>query len=162
VANAAIVPGGPDGNIEVLASDDAEVIIDIDGYFAPPAPGGLSFYAINPCRVADTRSGPLPFGAPSIPAGATRNFPVLSSSCKIPVAAQAYALNVTAIPAHVLQFLTLWPTGQSFPVASTLNSLTGTVVANAAIVPAGSGGAVSIYVSDPADVIVDIVGYFAP
>jgi len=40
--------------------------------------------------------------------------------------------------------------------------LTGTVVANAAIVPAGNGGAVSVYVSDAADVILDIVGYFAP
>jgi hypothetical protein len=36
------------------------------------------------------------------------------------------------------------------------------VVANAALVPAGTGGAISVYVSDPTDVLFDIGGYFAP
>ena len=36
------------------------------------------------------------------------------------------------------------------------------MVANAAIVPAGTSGAVSVYVSDATDVIIDINGYFAP
>jgi hypothetical protein len=35
-------------------------------------------------------------------------------------------------------------------------------VANAAIVPAGANGAVSIFVTDPTHVILDIDGYFAP
>jgi hypothetical protein len=43
-----------------------------------------------------------------------------------------------------------------------LNSWDGAVIANAAIVPAGTGGAVSVYVYSPADVILDINGYFAP
>jgi hypothetical protein len=38
----------------------------------------------------------------------------------------------------------------------------GLIRANAAIVPAGTGGAISIYVSDPSDVFFDINGYFAP
>jgi hypothetical protein len=45
---------------------------------------------------------------------------------------------------------------------STLNSYDGRVVANAAIVPAGTNGAISIYVTDPTDVLFDINGYFAP
>jgi hypothetical protein len=48
------------------------------------------------------------------------------------------------------------------PLASTLNSSDGEVRANAAIVPAGTGGAISIYVSDPTDVLFDIGGYFGP
>jgi hypothetical protein len=36
------------------------------------------------------------------------------------------------------------------------------VVANAAIVPAGTNGAISIYVTNPTQVILDINGYFAP
>jgi hypothetical protein len=36
------------------------------------------------------------------------------------------------------------------------------VVANAAIVPAGTAGSASVFVSDPSDVIIDINGYFAP
>ena len=46
------------------------------------------------------------------------------------------------------------------PVASSLYSLGGSVAAIGAIVPAGAGGAVSVYVIDPTDVILDINGYF--
>jgi hypothetical protein len=35
------------------------------------------------------------------------------------------------------------------------------VVANAAIVPAGANGAVSLYVNNPTDVLFDINGYFS-
>ncbi len=38
----------------------------------------------------------------------------------------------------------------------------GSVVADAAILPAGTGGAVSIYVTDATDVVFDIKRYFAP
>ena len=38
----------------------------------------------------------------------------------------------------------------------------GAVVANGAIVPAGSGGAISIYVTDLSDLLFDVNGYFAP
>ena len=45
---------------------------------------------------------------------------------------------------------------------STLNSPTGIVVANAAIVPAGTGGSISAFVSDASHLVLDINGYFAP
>ena len=48
------------------------------------------------------------------------------------------------------------------PLVSTLNDLSGTIVANAAIVPAGSNGAVSVFVYDTTNLIIDINGYFAP
>lgn len=38
----------------------------------------------------------------------------------------------------------------------------GKVAANAAIVPAGQNGSVSVFVTNPTDVILDINGYFAP
>jgi hypothetical protein len=166
VANAAIVPAGTSGAISVYASDDTELIVDVNGYFADPAsaPSGLVFYAQTPCRIADTRgigfSGP--FGAPYIPSGGSRSFPVLQSSCAPPSAPQAYSLNFTVLPrAGALQYLTVWPSGQTRPFASTLNSLNGQVVANAAIVGAGTGGAVSAYVTDAADLLIDTNGYFA-
>jgi hypothetical protein len=164
-ANAALVPAGTNGGILVLASDPADVIIDYDGYFAAPASGALSFYPVTPCRVADTRASqqmPAPFGPPTMDANSSRNFAVPSSLCNIPATAQAYALNVTALPPGPLGFVAVWPVGKPYPGASTLNSFTGTIVANAAIVPAGTGGAVTVYASDKTDVILDIVGYFAP
>jgi hypothetical protein len=90
---------------------------------------------------------------------------VQSSSCGIPASAIAYSLNVTAqLPASgILGALAIWPAGQPQPNVSTMNSYTpGGVVANAAIVPAGANGAISIWVSDTADVLFDINGYFAP
>ena len=42
-----------------------------------------------------------------------------------------------------------------------MNSPDGRIKANAAIVPAGTQGAVSVYVTDTTDVILDIDGYFA-
>ena len=142
VANAAIVAAGTDGDIDVYVPDATDLIIDISGYFAPlGSPGALSFYPLSPCRVADTRSyGGFSgdFGPPSITGGTARDFPMLSSACGIPTAAQAYSLNMTAWPPGPMQYMTVWPVGQVFPTVSTLNSPNGQVVANAAIVPAGT------------------------
>ncbi len=166
VANAAIVPAGTGGAIDVFVSNTTDVVIDIDGYFAPPAAGALYFYPVTPCRIADTRSGfgfSGPFGPPSLAQNATRNFPITSSSCGVPTTSQAYSLNMTAIPFGPLPYLTTWPTGQPQPVVSTLNSLNGTVVANAALVPAGApNGSISVFVTNNTDLLIDINGYFAP
>jgi hypothetical protein len=35
-------------------------------------------------------------------------------------------------------------------------------MANAAIVPAGTNGSTTVLAANPADLIIDIVGYFAP
>jgi hypothetical protein len=165
VANASLVPAGTSGEIAIYASDATDVLFDINGYFAAAGSGGLDYYTMTPCRVADTRSWagfPGQLGPPSMGAAASRSFPVQSSACGVPSAA-AYSFNVTVVPSTgVLNYLTTWPTGQPQPWASTLNSPEGLVVANAALVPAGTAGAISIYVSDPTDVLFDISGYFAP
>ena len=56
MANAALVPAGNDGQIATYANNDTDLVIDVNGYFAAPGSGGLSFYALTPCRVIDTRS----------------------------------------------------------------------------------------------------------
>lgn len=162
-ADAAIVPAGTAGAISVFATDTTDVILDIDGYFVPnTASAGLAFYPVTPCRLVDTRLATGPLGGPSMPAGGTRSFPLLSSTCNIPSSAQAYSLNFTAVPSGPLGYLTVWSTGQAQPLVSTLNAPTGTVTANAAIVPAGSGGAISLYVTNNTNMVIDIDGYFAP
>jgi alpha-tubulin suppressor-like RCC1 family protein len=165
IANAAIVPAGTGGDIDVVVGNPTDVVIDINGKFAAPATGGLHFYSVTPCRIADTRTGQGfsgQFGPPSLAAYVNRNFPIQSSSCGIPVTAAAYALNMTVVPQGPLGFLSTWPAGQSYPGVSTLNSPNGTVIANAAIVPAGTSGAITVVVGNPTDLIIDIVGYFAP
>ena len=171
-ANAAIVPAGTSGSVSVFVSNTSDVIIDINGYFAPPGAGGLAFYPMTPCRVADTRGNGKTglFGPPSLAGGTSRSFPIPQSSCNVPASSQAYSLNITAVPPGQLIYLTTWPAGQAQPLVSTLNDFStqngtldmGRVVANAAVVPAGMGGAVSVYVSDASDLVVDVNGYFAP
>ncbi len=169
-ANAAIVPGGLNNGVSVFVTEPADVVLDIDGFFAPSTQSTLQFHTLPPCRVADTRSASYPqgMGLPHLSGGATRDFPVLNNSGCFPagINAAAYSFNLTAVPypslGHSLAYLEVWPTGQrpQNPV-STLNNLTGTYVANAAIVPAGTSGKITTYVSNDTDLLIDVNGYFS-
>jgi hypothetical protein len=161
-ANAAIVPAGANGAVNVMATDATELIVDINGYFVEGGSSALAFYPLPPCRLLDTRSGAGPLGGPVLANGSTRSFPVRNSNCGVPATAQAYSVNATVVPSGALGYLTLWPTGQAQPFVSTLNSPKGSIVANAAIVPAGTNGAISAFVTDQTHLVIDINGYFAP
>ncbi len=120
------------------------------------------FVAITPCRLADTRSGSLPFGAPTLAAGETRVYPVPSGPCSLPATAVAYSLNIAVVPVGtMMRWLTAWPDGDTMPTLATLNDKAGLVTSNAAIVAAGNAGAIDIYVKDATDVILDVNGYYA-
>ncbi len=162
-ANAAIVPAGEEGAVSVYASDATDLILDIDGYFQPANDQSLQFYPLTPCRVLDTRNQEGHLGGPYLHGTHERDFPVQWSNCQIPNNAQAYSLNFTVVPwqGRALQYLSVWAAGGNQPVVSTLNNPTATVVANAAIVPAGAGGAIAVYPSQDTDLIADINGYFA-
>jgi hypothetical protein len=162
-ANAAIVPAGTTGSISAFATNNTDLILDINGYFLDSTSGpALEFYPLPPCRVADTRNADGPLGGPILTGGTSRSFPVLSSACGIPATAQAYVLNATVVPQTALGYLTLWPTGVDQPFVSTLNAFDAQITANMAIVPAGTGGAISAFVTDNTQLIFDISGYFAP
>ena len=156
-ANAAIVGAGSSGGgaVSVYATETTDLVLDIDGYFAPSNPSTLAFYPVTPCRIADSRGGQILQG------GQEADFTV-SGLCNIPAIAQGYSLNVTAIPPGPLGYLTVWPAGQNRPKASTLNAPTGTIVANAAIVEAGANGKVAVFPSDNSNLVLDINGYYAP
>src|SRR5271157_3099966 len=142
------VANGSDNTVSVIGPGTAGV--------AP-----FQFVAVTPCRLIDTRIS----GGP-IPGGTFQTFDLRqlakSGGCADLSSAAAYSLNVTAVPEGPLGYLTVWPAGQQQPVVSTLNSVDGRVKANAAIVPAGTNGAVSVYVSNTSNVVLDIDGYFAP
>jgi uncharacterized repeat protein (TIGR03803 family) len=164
-ANAAIVPAGAGGEISVYVTDTTNVIVDVNGYFTPPTSSTLAFYPLPPCRVADTRdpTKPTGLGPPLLTGGQPRAFPILNAtSCNIPpTGVAAYSLNFTVVPHGSLGYLTVWPTGQAQPTVSTLNDVLGRVIANAAIVVAGSSGEISAYATNNTDLIIDINGYFA-
>ena len=156
IANAAIVPAGTNGDINVFATQQTDLVIDINGYFAPFATGGLSFYDVTPCRVLDTRE---PSGTP--PFQGERTVSVTGSACAPPATAQGFVLNATAVPPAPLGYLTLWPDGGVQPLVSTLNSIDGAVTDNMAIVPT-TNGSIDIFASNPTHLVLDLFGYFAP
>jgi len=160
LANAAIVPAGTNGAVSFYASNTTDLLADINGYFAPPGMGGLNFYAVTPCRIVDTRNANGTFGGPLMNGNSIRTFPLSQGPCGLPTTAAAYSLNMTVVPSGPLGYLTTWPTGGTQPLVSTLNAVEGQVIANAAIVPGGMGGAVNVYVTNPTHVIIDTNGYF--
>ena len=81
--------------------------------------------------------------------------------CGLPANAAAYSLNMTVVPSGILGYLAIWPAGASQPPVSTLNALKGQVVANAAIVPVGTNGAISVFATNTTQVVIDTNGYFA-
>ena len=165
-ANAVIVPAGsPNGSVSVFVTNTTNVVLDINGYFIPSNGSTLAFYPVTPCRVADTRKPNGSLGGPYLQGGQERDFPVLQSSCGLPASgAAAYSLNFTVIPKTTrgVAYLTVWPQGSPKPLVSTLNDLVNQVVANAAVVPAGTSGWVATYPSDSTDLVIDVNGYFAP
>ena len=157
-ANAAIVPAGTNGAVSVYVSNTTNVILDIDGYFAPPGSDTYQFYPLTPCRIVDTRGG----DGGILRARTERDYPI-PGNCGVPSSAKAYSFNITVLPsAGGLDYLTVWPKGETQPTVSTLNDNTGTIVANAAIVPAGSDNATAFYPnSNSTNLLVDVNGYFA-
>lgn len=137
----------------------AAAVLSCGSYLSAQIPE--NFLSVTPCRIADTRTSSG--GAGPIAAGTYRKF-TIGGKCGIPVSASAFSLNVTAVPPGTLTFLSVLPapstTSSSPPSSSTLNDPLGTIVANAAIVPSGVNAAVTVYVSNSSDVILDTNGYF--
>lgn len=122
----------------------------------------LPFVGTNPCRIADTRAAgfPVAYGPPPLAAGVPRNFP-LAGQCGIPPSAGAMSLNITVTNTLGPGFILIYPEGGAQPVVSTLNYIAGQTVANAAIVPLGMGGGVTVIAGvSGTDLIIDTNGYY--
>jgi hypothetical protein len=112
-----------------------------------PAPATL--VNVDPVRVLDTRltGGPLePGETVSVHSGYA--------------GATAVGVNLTMTNVRTAGFVTAWDDGAR-PDTSIVNS-NGADVANFVILPITSAGTFQLYTSARADVLVDVMGYFAP
>lgn len=119
---------------------------------------------ITPCRIVDTRNASFPagYGPPQLSAGVPRTF-VLAGQCGIADGAQAVSLNITVVSPTGLGYVLLYPDGGSQPVVSTLNFTAGQTVANAAIVPLGNSGGITVAAAlSNTQLLIDTNGYYAP
>lgn len=137
--------------------------------------GDLVFTAVTPCRVADTRvaGGPIAanssrsFLALAVSAGA--NFTSQGGSatnCNVSaVGASAVVLNVTAVAPSGAGFATVYKSGETRPLAASVNYTSGAIVNNSVVVGVPNPLAITdfvIYTFAQANYVVDIIGYFSP
>jgi hypothetical protein len=127
------------------------------------------FVSLAPCRAADTRGG-----GGSIATGAERAFQItgttgftsqggsVAGGCNVPSSATAVVLNVTAIAGNGAGFITVYPTGENRPSASSLNLTPNQVIPNAVTAKLGSGGKVTGYNGSggAVNLVVDVAGYY--
>lgn len=120
------------------------------------------FLGVTPCRIVDTRGPAGTYGGPPLAAGSPRNFSIPLGPCAgLPSNASAYSLNITVTNTQGPGFILIYPQGSSQPLVSTLNYVPGQSIANAAIVPAGSLGGVTVVAGvSGTDLIIDINGYY--
>ena len=146
VANLAITPLAADGSACVYTSQDAHVVVDLEGTFAAAA--GLQ--PVNPTRVLDTRTAGA---APA--AGAT-----VTVHPGAPAGARAVVVTITATEPSGPGFVTAWPCDQPRPTASALNYGTADTVAGLAIVAPAANGSFCLFTMAAAHLVVDVAGWF--
>ena len=113
-----------------------------------------SFVATSPLRVLDTRP------SASLGPDETRT---LSLAANVAVDATAVAINVTVTGGTTSSWLTVFPTGEPLPFASSLNWSDSEAHPNAINVQLGTNHSISIHnASGQVHVIVDLNGYFVP
>lgn len=137
--------------------------------------GDLSFTAVTPCRIVDTR-----VAGGAIAANSSRNFIGVavsagsgfasqggsSTDCNVAaVGASAIVLNVTAVSPLAAGYATIYRSGDTRPLAASVNYTTGAIVNNSVVVGIPNPLATTdftIYTFAQSDYVVDIVGYFSP
>jgi N-acetylmuramoyl-L-alanine amidase-like protein len=143
----AVVPWS--GIVQVTGSQNPPVVA------AVPLQSDLTFVAIPPTRLVDTRPDAQSLGSRS------RMDVVVAGVAGIPTGAAAVALNITAVNASAKTFLSVWPAGQSMPASSVLNTDPSRTVATHVVVGVGGEGKVSIYNNlGSVHLAVDVSGYY--
>ncbi|MCU1360417.1 MAG: hypothetical protein JWN99_1706, partial [Ilumatobacteraceae bacterium] len=159
IPNLVLARVGLGGSVNIFNNTGSvHLVADVVGYFVPSSDVGL--LPLAPARVLDTRDGTGGFTG-SIGPGQSIDLQVTGVG-GVTDGCQAVALNVTATQPTDGSFLTVWPTGQQRPLASSVNMKPGQTVPNMVLSQLGAGGKVSIYNnSGSTHVVVDVLGCFA-
>jgi hypothetical protein len=165
VPNLVIVPVGKNGQVTIYNhSGSTNVIVDLEGYFAPASAGSGqgSYVPLTPARITDTRSGSgFPNAGSTLGPNGSLNIQVGGVGGVPSTGAAAAVLNVTVTNTTSASYLTAYPQGAGRPLASNLNWKAGTTVANRVVVPLSSTGMITLYnYAGDANVVVDVNGYF--
>ncbi|HUP74942.1 MAG TPA: S8 family serine peptidase [Acidimicrobiales bacterium] len=135
----------------------------LDAFAAVSAGAAMSsFTSLVPWRLVDTRSAPLV----AVPADGELDVSVLGVGGVPGSGVGAVVLNVTAVDAVASGYVTVWPSGEERPWASSLNFVPGQAVANSVVAKVGADGKVLLWnaaespASGSVHLAVDVVGWF--
>ena len=158
VPNLAIIRLGSGGDVNFFNnSGSVNLLADVVGYFRGGTSVGLE--PLVPARLLDTRFGTGGRLGP-LQQGESIDLQVAGVG-GVAVSAQAVALNVTVTGPTAGSFLTVWPSGEARPFASSVNMVGGQTVPNMVLARIGSNGRVSIFNNTGStDVVVDVMGCF--
>ncbi|HEY7925845.1 MAG TPA: carboxypeptidase-like regulatory domain-containing protein, partial [Candidatus Dormibacteraeota bacterium] len=143
-------------------------VIDVNGWFGTGAEttAGALYYPTNPVRLCDTRPGTgTPCSSQTFSANSILPHINLAGSVADgdPANPVAVALNATGTGGTANTYVTIYPDGTAKPNASDLNIPRATDFPVADIVKLGTGGQVDAYNHvGSIDLVIDIVGWFAP
>ncbi len=165
-ANLVEVALGRGGQISIYnQGGTTQVVVDVEGWYdsGQPTSGAGLYNPLTPARIADTRPGSNePYQGSTLQPGQALTIQVAGRGGVPASGAEAVAVNVTATDATSASYLTVYPAGESRPLASNLNFAAGETVANQVVVPLGAGGAVTVYNAvGETDVVVDVAGWFS-
>lgn len=137
------------------------VTVDVVGVVAGPASGdsrpAAELTALRPSRVYDSRSA----GAGgALPASTAREVAVAGGQSPVPADATAVLVDLSGTAGSASSAVTAWAAGTTRPNRTDLALARGGSGTNLALVPLGTGGAVSVWGSgDLRSLAVDVVGY---
>ncbi len=156
VPNGASVPLDVNGGLCVFSPVAADLLIDVNGYYA--AAGAGRFASVTPARLMDSRSG---IGAPGRLSAGSITALTVAGVAGVPTAARLVSLNVTSADPSNPGYVTVFPCGTTMPIASSLNPVPGSAKSNVVLAPVANDGTVCFFTSTDVELIVDITGYIA-
>ena len=163
-----VVGLSPSGEFNIYVASTTDLVVDVTGYYSTQLNDsngqGLLFNALAaPTRLLDTRTGQTGCFTPGAPmTGGTPYTQPATGVCSNVPSAQAVVGNVTTVNATANGYLTFWPSGANQPFIATSNYRTGIPFNRHFTVGLGADGAFKRYAASTTDLVIDLVGYFAP
>ncbi len=130
----------------------------------PVDPGGsATFESLTPARFVDTRSNGETLDGSFAQAGkraAGSKYRVqIAGRGDVPAGATAVVVNIAAVAADGVGFVTVHPCVTPLPVASSLNFTTGVNIGNETVALLTASGEVCFHTSESAHLVVDVTGF---
>jgi hypothetical protein len=175
VSNSFTVKLGTNGAFDIFASSVSDVIIDVTGYYAPPAPGGLYYHPLpKPIRLLETRPdyrcSDCGYDQTAAPLAANQSrlqrahISYLTPTITIPTTARVITGNATTVNRGFTTAgkIVLYPGDiNQVPLTESINFVANQTIPNAFTVRLDNSGQFNIYTSAQTHFLIDVTGYYS-